>query len=97
MDVRLYATGETVFGQGEQGLELFVITSGTAQVLHTSLETPNEPPKVLATLGEGSAFGERAMVENKPRFAAVVATSPLLCYAISRTDFEAVVGPLRAH
>ena len=56
--------GETVFQQGEPGDALYIIAEG--QVLLTD---PNG--HVLATLGQGEAFGEMALLANRPRNATV--------------------------
>merc|ERR1711988_7763 len=89
-----FSAGAAVFHQGEPGDDFFCITSGTAQVLRRDEDGSNEDPKVIAELTEGDAFGERALLKNEPRFAGVVATTPLQCQSISRDLFETVVGPL---
>ena len=47
---------------------------GTAQAVR-DFSTDDE--KVLAELGEGACFGERALLKDEPRFATIVATSAL--------------------
>ena len=53
-------------------------------------------PTALAHLREGSCFGERALLRDDVRFAGVVATAEvgMQTMRISRSDFEALLGPL---
>ena len=88
-----YDEGDYVFEQDDDGDTFYVITKGEARVLRT--EDPDEPDKVLAELKEGAYFGERALLKNDKRFAAVVAATELETMCITRRGFEEVLGPLQ--
>ena len=47
---------------------------------------------VLAKIGEGATFGERALLKSEPRFAGVRATSALRTMCITKELFEHALG-----
>ncbi len=81
------SAGSFVFREGDAGSDMYIIESGSVEVLRGARgSTP------IATLGPGDFFGEMAILEDQPRFAAVraVATSRLL-----RVDRAAFADMLR--
>jgi SulP family sulfate permease len=77
--------GRTVFGEGEQGKELFIITSGTASAY---LRQASGADIRLATFAPGTIFGELALLDPGPRSASVIADDRLVCYALSDESFR---------
>lgn len=77
--------GRTVFGEGEQGKELFIITSGTASAY---LRQASGADIRLATFALGTIFGELALLDPGPRSASVIADDRLVCYALSDESFR---------
>jgi CRP-like cAMP-binding protein len=70
--VREYASGETIFEEGDTGRDIFVIQSGTVEILKkTALGEIT-----LARFGRGDFFGELGLVHSLPRSARAVARSP---------------------
>lgn len=67
---RLCAAGDTVIEQGEPGHSLFIIVEGAVKVVR---RMPDGKQLELARLGEGSFFGEMALLSGAPRLASVVA------------------------
>ncbi len=57
--------GEVIFEEGDAGDEMFVIQSGTVEIVkkRKGVEKP------LATLEKGDFFGEMSILENLPRTA----------------------------
>lgn len=85
---RSFDAGEYVFREGDPGNELFVIAMGTASVRRAEGVHSHR----LVTFGEGTVFGELALLDDKPRSASVQADGPLLiCHAMSRSDFDDLV------
>ncbi|MDB5874684.1 MAG: sulfate transporter [Ramlibacter sp.] len=84
---RQFATGETVFHQGDPGTELFVITHGRASV---RLDPAGAAPMRLATFAAGTTFGELAILDHRPRSATVVADGPMTCLVLSEASFSAM-------
>lgn len=63
--------GDRIIEQGSQGTSFFVICSGKVRVVRTEGEASRE----LATLEEGSFFGEMALLSDAPRSASVEAAA----------------------
>ena len=77
---REYAEGEIIFHQGDPGVGMYIIISGSAAVL---LE-PGE--HLLAELSDGEFFGELALIDDAPRSAKVVATAPSRMLGFFQSD-----------
>jgi CRP-like cAMP-binding protein len=60
--------GKTLTNEGEVGVEFFVIVAGKAEA--------SRGGNAIGTLGEGSFFGEMALLDRKPRTATVTTTEP---------------------
>jgi CRP-like cAMP-binding protein len=60
--------GEVIFEQGSQGEAFYVVCSGSVAIVRTE----DGKQKQLAKLGEGSFFGEMALLSGAPRTATVV-------------------------
>ena len=96
-----FGAGEQCFGQGDEGDFMYVIMSGTAVVTQTKgvlrpddMSEEGEEEEIMQLEAE-SYFGERALLDNAPRAAAVRAITPLKCVKIDRTTFERLLGPLQ--
>jgi ATP-binding cassette subfamily B protein len=83
-----YAFGDTVVRQGEPADAYYVIAEGTARVL---VEDDQGEEISLNRLGPGDAFGEAALLDDKPRTATVRASSPLVVMRLDRGVFLAAV------
>jgi CRP/FNR family cyclic AMP-dependent transcriptional regulator len=71
---RRFAAGDKIALEGEGGLMFFVVEEG-----ELSVEQHGEP---VATLGPGSAFGEIALIDRRPRTATVTAVSEVKAYGL---------------
>jgi len=92
LERRTFSPGEFVFHEGAPGDELFVIAMGSASVRRA--EGPRSHR--LVTFGEGTVFGELALLDAKPRSASVQADGPLVCHVMSRADFDDLVANHRS-
>jgi hypothetical protein len=81
------SAGEAVFKEGDVGSDMFIIESGTIDILKKS--HGNEP---LATLEAGDFFGEMAVLEDQPRFASAIARSSCRLLRIDRAAFGDVLA-----
>jgi len=72
-------TGTDVVREGDPGEAMYVIASGTADVVSAG--------RTVRTLSVGDYFGEIALLQDVPRTATVRAASPLTLYAIDREEF----------
>jgi len=71
---RRFSAGDRVALEGEGGLMFFVVDSGEATV--------EVRGKEVGKLGPGSAFGEIALIDRRPRTATVTAQSDLRTYGL---------------
>jgi ATP-binding cassette subfamily B protein len=75
-----FQSGETIIREGEMGDRMFILKSG--EVKATRGET------LLAVLKEGDYFGERSLILREPRYASMIARTPVECFSLSREAFE---------
>src|SRR5690349_16793718 len=68
---RKYSAGSTLFSQGDTGVGLYVLTSGTVRI--TQAVHPDKAEEVLGTESVGGVLGEMALLDDLPRSATVTA------------------------
>lgn len=85
MPRRTLAAGETLFRQGDQGDELFIISRGEVRI---DLPIPGRVSHHLATFGPGDFFGEIAFLDQRPRTAEASARTEAEIYVLSRAAFD---------
>lgn len=76
---REVAKGEKLIEQGRFGDSFYIVASGEAMVYIAD--------QYVASVGEGSAIGEMALIEHRPRNATVVAESDMVVAEFSVKDF----------
>ncbi|WP_127582135.1 SLC13 family permease [Paenibacillus koleovorans] len=77
--------GTTLFRQGDAGDCLYIIESGKLDLFSAASAGIGLP---MATLGEGSAFGEMALLTGEARTATAIAATDLRLYVIDRETFD---------
>ncbi len=81
--------GEVILRQGETEQELWLLTSGTCDVIRqVDPQRPDEEPVVLATLEPGETLGEMSFFQPAPHSASVRARTPVTLLRLSRRDFD---------
>ena len=78
------AAGDLLIREGEVGAEMYFVCRGQVEVI-------DRAGKVLATRGEGDAFGELALLHHQPRSASVRALTPCDLIVLSKSDFDRVL------
>lgn len=81
--------GQTVFRQGEQGDDFYIVMRGTLEIVHTDAKGAE---KVMRTVGEGDSFGEIALLGDGARTAAVRAVTDSEIVAMGREAFTRIVS-----
>lgn len=83
-----FDAGSPIISRGDPGNEVFILQSGTAQVLNYS-----ETGRVVAyaTLEPGAVFGELAAIDGKPRSATVIAKTDCSVGVLNGTEFMRLV------
>lgn len=77
--------GDTIIKQGEDGDYYYIIKTGKCKVTRSS-KTKTE--LTLATLGDGDAFGEEALLTEAKRNANIVMTTDGVLMRLSKEDFN---------
>jgi CRP/FNR family transcriptional regulator, cyclic AMP receptor protein len=75
--------GKVLVEEGKVGLEFFLIVSGTATVKRKG--------RKVATLGQGSYFGELALLDRKPRSASVASDTEMELLVLSQRQFNSLL------
>ncbi|MBC8023226.1 MAG: SLC26A/SulP transporter family protein [Burkholderiales bacterium] len=81
---REFATGSTIFSQGDEGDALYIIVRGSASV---RMKLPTGDRR-LVTFSSGTVFGEMALVDRQRRSATVTADEPLSCYVFQLASWD---------
>jgi CRP-like cAMP-binding protein len=76
-----YGPGDVIVREGEPGDGLYLVLSGSAQVLRGG---PGDGSRSVGTLGPFRSFGEVSILVEQPRAATVVASTPLRCVKLTR-------------
>ena len=77
--IRRFATGDTIFREGEQGDEFFIVVRGKVEIRCAN--------RRLETLGPNGIFGEMALIDDSPRSATVVAMTDVTVAPIKEMQF----------
>ena len=80
--------GDVIIKQGDDGEDYFIIKEGKCKVTRTS-KTGSE--LTLATLGNGDAFGEEALLSETKRNANIVMTTDGAVMKLSKSDFDSLL------
>jgi len=83
-----FTAGQSIYRQGMPGDSLYLIEDGQVAVQNRDCDGQAQ---VWATLGSGEFFGETSMLTGEPHEADVMALTDVNAWALSRSDFEALV------
>ena len=86
-----YDQGDFIFRKGDAPTNFYVLEKGEVEILRA---TDGAGDDVVAVLGAGSFFGERALVDNRPRVMSVRARTPIEVLVMGRNVFTQVSGAL---
>jgi glutaminase len=89
LERRTFAPGELIIERGAMADALLLLEHGRASV---SIEVEGQGPRRLSTLGPGMAFGESALFDGERRSADVRADSDVVCLALTRDAFAALLA-----
>lgn len=86
--LEMYACGEKLCRQNEEGSTFYVIRSGQVSV---SASNAGGAPVVVAQLGAGAFFGEMSLLTGEKRSATVTAETDAEVLAVSKPVFSAIL------
>ena len=82
-DLQALPAGQALFNQGEQGDLMYVLMSGTAEIIVHN--------KVVETAEAGAILGELAMIDDGTRSATVIAKTDCMFLPIERKRFNFLI------
>jgi diguanylate cyclase (GGDEF)-like protein len=83
------AAGETLFREGDQGNDLYILTEGAAAV---SIRLPDGSDREIARFAPGDFFGEMSIFDNAPRSATCVALEKTALSCLSKKAFGDIIA-----
>jgi hypothetical protein len=86
-----FGAGEAIFEQGEVGRDVYVIKTGTVEVVRAGA---GGAPATLKVLGPGDHFGEMALLGKAPRNATVRAVTEVRVFRMTAEKFGALYATL---
>jgi NADH dehydrogenase len=91
-----YQTGDYIIRKGDAPINFYVIEEGEVEIVRETddQKEPQGQEDVVAILGPGSFFGEKALMSDEPRVFSVRARSPLKVLVLGRNVFTQVSGAL---
>jgi len=78
-----FASGQTIFKEGDHADLMYVIQSGEVEVRYNGHQ--------IETLGEGNIFGEMSLISEEPRAATVIALTEVRLVPIDLKRFMFLV------
>jgi CRP/FNR family cyclic AMP-dependent transcriptional regulator len=79
-----FKAGDTIFREGDNALDLFVIKSGQVRI-----QIGN---KTVAELAPDTIFGEMALIDDEPRSATAIAVTEVELVSVSEKQFLFLVS-----
>jgi CRP/FNR family transcriptional regulator, cyclic AMP receptor protein len=83
---RTYKAGSTLIKQGDTGVGLYVIISGTVRI--TQANNPDKAEVDLGTAGPGSVLGEMSLLDDLPRSATITAVTDVTALLLPVWEFR---------
>jgi CRP-like cAMP-binding protein len=83
-----FARGEAMTEQGREAHYLYILASGSAEVV---VKVGDAPPERVGELRGPDFFGEMGMMTGAPRSATVIAREPCECYRLDKEAFQSIV------
>ncbi|MBY0585871.1 ATP-binding cassette domain-containing protein [bacterium] len=79
-----FPAGSWIIRQGNEGDKLYLMKSGSAEVVKEELGKM----QTLRQLTPGDVFGEISLITNRPRTASVRAVNDIHCLSLTKEDFD---------
>jgi CRP/FNR family cyclic AMP-dependent transcriptional regulator len=84
IETRSFRAGDTIFREGEDALDLFVIKSGQVRI-----QIGN---RTVAELASDTIFGEMALIDDEPRSATAIAATDVELVPVTEKQFLFLVS-----
>ena len=93
LQVKTVPAGTVIIEQGKENDTFYIIKQGSVDVSATSADTGTATK--LSTLSGGEYFGERSLLTAEPAAANVSALDSCELMLLTKTTFEALLGPMQ--
>lgn len=87
---RSYAAGEMICEQGTPGAAMYIVKTGTVELYRQDAQ--GRQVRRLGLLGEGTFFGEDALLDGSVRFMSARAVDPTEALVFFRADLDQIVA-----
>eukprot|EP00347_Sterkiella_histriomuscorum_P017965 403347301 len=87
-----FKAGEYIIRTGDEGNKFYLVESG--ELFATKVLDNHEEAKEVMQYKAGDYFGERALIQNEPRAANVIAKTDCKLVSMDRHSFKRLMGPL---
>ena len=87
-----FCKNDYVFHAGEKGDKFFIVLKGKVSVLVPTEENEETVLKKVATLGSGAAFGELALLQEKPRAASIFCEEDCHMAVLDKKSYLSILG-----
>ena len=88
-----FNAGETIIKEGEEGNKFYLVEEGELAATKV-IGNHHEEAKEVMKYKAGDYFGERALIQNEPRAANVIAKTDCKVVSLDRHSFKRLMGPL---
>ncbi len=82
-----FGPGEVIFREGDPGRHVYVIRTGTVEIL---VKRPDGSPEVIGRLYPGDHFGELALLSDVPRTATIRTVTAVQLFKMNPSNFLAL-------
>jgi CRP/FNR family transcriptional regulator, cyclic AMP receptor protein len=82
-DSKAFASGETIFVEGDEGRHMYVVLEGSVRLSVTG--------RTLEKVAKGGVFGEMALIDAAPRSATATALTACSLVPLTAQRFKALV------
>lgn len=91
LELKVYEPDKAIITQGEEGDTMFFMNNGEAKcMIRTGADDVQEHKRYY----RGDLFGEIALLRNVPRQASIIAVTRVEVWALTRHQFERLLGPM---
>ena len=87
-----YPAGKPVFRQGDRPNALYVVRTGSLEVVEEDVETGKE--RVIRMLGRGDTFGELGLIDGAPRSATVRPVEDAQLFEVDESTFDRLLSDM---
>jgi NADH dehydrogenase len=87
-----YGPGDLIIRSGDPTTNFYVVEQGEVEAVHSGAKDSNG--EVVAVLGPGSFFGEKALLSSEPRVMSVRARTPVEVLVMGKKVFTQISGAL---